>query len=242
MAETVARVTWCRGRLVHDDQKPILGRRERRGHQQEQQRGWCNSSQRNLLESVVGPVAPEQGCAIRRDKRTGRTLAVEDAEGVAWARCLTPPLLESPWGRAVPFWDPRVRAPENALNSAGAGRRLLDSPPCEARLGVSVEAAHAVRPQLGALLLLGLADTVQLDKQYLLLEFHPMDRRSSGARRADAGSNAGQRCCCANLAHEIKNPLGGIRGAAQLLEQELENAALREYTQVIVQEADGCVR
>ena len=41
-----------------------------------------------------------------------------------------------------------------------------------------------------------------------------------------------------NLAHEIKNPLGGIRGAAQLLEQELDKPALREYTQVIVQEAD----
>jgi two-component system nitrogen regulation sensor histidine kinase GlnL len=41
-----------------------------------------------------------------------------------------------------------------------------------------------------------------------------------------------------NLAHEIKNPLGGIRGAAQLLEQELEKPALFEYTQVIIQEAD----
>jgi two-component system nitrogen regulation sensor histidine kinase GlnL len=41
-----------------------------------------------------------------------------------------------------------------------------------------------------------------------------------------------------NLAHEIKNPLGGIRGAAQLLELELPDASLREYTQVIIKEAD----
>jgi len=45
-----------------------------------------------------------------------------------------------------------------------------------------------------------------------------------------------------NLAHEIKNPLGGIRGSAQLLDRELarmDNAAeLREYTQVIIGEAD----
>ncbi|HEX6703607.1 MAG TPA: nitrogen regulation protein NR(II) [Albitalea sp.] len=41
-----------------------------------------------------------------------------------------------------------------------------------------------------------------------------------------------------NLAHEIKNPLGGIRGAAQLLEMEVESKALTEYTQVIIQEAD----
>lgn len=41
-----------------------------------------------------------------------------------------------------------------------------------------------------------------------------------------------------NLAHEIKNPLGGIRGAAQLLERELPRESLREYTQVIIKEAD----
>jgi two-component system nitrogen regulation sensor histidine kinase GlnL len=41
-----------------------------------------------------------------------------------------------------------------------------------------------------------------------------------------------------NLAHEIKNPLGGIRGAAQLLERELGAPHLSEYTQVIIGEAD----
>ncbi|TAL52278.1 nitrogen regulation protein NR(II) [Pandoraea sp.] len=41
-----------------------------------------------------------------------------------------------------------------------------------------------------------------------------------------------------NLAHEIKNPLGGIRGAAQLLEFELVQRELREYTQVIIKESD----
>jgi len=41
-----------------------------------------------------------------------------------------------------------------------------------------------------------------------------------------------------NLAHEIKNPLGGIRGAAQLLQMELGSKELIEYTQVIIHEAD----
>jgi two-component system, NtrC family, nitrogen regulation sensor histidine kinase GlnL len=40
------------------------------------------------------------------------------------------------------------------------------------------------------------------------------------------------------LAHEIKNPLGGLRGAAQLLEQELPDPGLREYTRIIIDEAD----
>lgn len=41
-----------------------------------------------------------------------------------------------------------------------------------------------------------------------------------------------------NLAHEIKNPLGGMRGAAQLLAMELDNPELGEYTQVIIHEVD----
>mgnify|MGYP000816751191 FL=1 len=41
-----------------------------------------------------------------------------------------------------------------------------------------------------------------------------------------------------NLAHEIKNPLGGIRGAAQLLEGELHDPENKEFTEVIISEAD----
>ncbi|MEM7017764.1 MAG: nitrogen regulation protein NR(II), partial [Pseudomonadota bacterium] len=40
------------------------------------------------------------------------------------------------------------------------------------------------------------------------------------------------------LAHEIKNPLGGLRGAAQLLARELPDAELHEYTDIIIEEAD----
>jgi len=47
-----------------------------------------------------------------------------------------------------------------------------------------------------------------------------------------------QRESLRNLAHEVKNPLGGLRGAAQLLDAELGDDALREYTQVIIAEAD----
>src|ERR1700722_3602584 len=48
----------------------------------------------------------------------------------------------------------------------------------------------------------------------------------------------GSRLMVRQLAHEIKNPLGGWRGAAQLLERELLDPALREYTRVIISEAD----
>jgi two-component system, NtrC family, nitrogen regulation sensor histidine kinase GlnL len=48
----------------------------------------------------------------------------------------------------------------------------------------------------------------------------------------------GSRLMIRQLAHEIKNPLGGVRGAAQLLERELLDPALKEYTRVIISEAD----
>ena len=48
----------------------------------------------------------------------------------------------------------------------------------------------------------------------------------------------GNRLMIRQLAHEIKNPLGGLRGAAQLLERELPDAALREYTTIIINESD----
>ncbi|MEK7811765.1 MAG: nitrogen regulation protein NR(II) [Pseudomonadota bacterium] len=80
---------------------------------------------------------------------------------------------------------------------------------------------------------------INLDQFALLLEFHTIDRPLKMAREEQMlDQTQANRMLLRNLAHEIKNPLGGIRGAAQLLEQELEKPALREYTQVVIQEAD----
>jgi two-component system nitrogen regulation sensor histidine kinase GlnL len=62
---------------------------------------------------------------------------------------------------------------------------------------------------------------------------HRHDREERALEQATAA-----RELIANLAHEIKNPLGGIRGAAQLLEMEIAERSLGEYTQVIIKEAD----
>lgn len=73
----------------------------------------------------------------------------------------------------------------------------------------------------------------------LLLEFRPIDTQLRTAREERlAEQQQANRELIRNLAHEIKNPLGGIRGSAQLLERELNNPQLREYTQVIIKEAD----
>jgi len=73
----------------------------------------------------------------------------------------------------------------------------------------------------------------------LLLEFRPIDQQLKAVREErEAVQQQANRELIRNLAHEIKNPLGGIRGSAQLLDRELDNPALKEYTQVIIHEAD----
>jgi len=73
----------------------------------------------------------------------------------------------------------------------------------------------------------------------LLVELWPIDQQIKATREERLlEQQLANRELIRNLAHEIKNPLGGIRGAAQLLEHELNNPGLREYTQVIIKEAD----
>lgn len=73
----------------------------------------------------------------------------------------------------------------------------------------------------------------------VLLEIKPIDRlqRISREDALYAQQNA-TRDLLRGLAHEIKNPLGGLRGAAQLLDKELTSDDQKEYTRVIIDEAD----
>lgn len=73
----------------------------------------------------------------------------------------------------------------------------------------------------------------------LLLELRQVDWRLRISREEHIlAQHHTTRALVRNLAHEIKNPLGGLRGAAQLLERELPDPALREYTSIIIGEAD----
>ncbi|HEX4151300.1 MAG TPA: nitrogen regulation protein NR(II) [Steroidobacteraceae bacterium] len=102
---------------------------------------------------------------------------------------------------------------ELAWPAPGSTDRILDCAVTETTVG-----AH------GACLLLEIEDITQ----------HKRLTREN-ALIAQLG---GSRLMVRQLAHEIKNPLGGLRGAAQLLERELLDPALREYTRVIISEAD----
>ena len=73
----------------------------------------------------------------------------------------------------------------------------------------------------------------------LVVELLPLEQQARQEREQRLAEQArAHKELFRNLAHEIKNPLGGLRGAAQLLEMEIGDRALREYTQVIIREAD----
>jgi two-component system, NtrC family, nitrogen regulation sensor histidine kinase GlnL len=84
--------------------------------------------------------------------------------------------------------------------------------------------ATPVRGERGPFVVLELIDTTQwrhIDREKALINQHDASRR-----------------VIYQLAHEIRNPLGGLRGAAQLLQRQLTTEDLREYTRVIIGEAD----
>ncbi len=73
----------------------------------------------------------------------------------------------------------------------------------------------------------------------IIVELLPLEQQARQEREDRlTGQAQANKELIRNLAHEIKNPLGGIRGAAQLLEMEIAEPGLTEYTQVIIREAD----
>ncbi|MGL5421222.1 MAG: nitrogen regulation protein NR(II) [Plesiomonas shigelloides] len=93
----------------------------------------------------------------------------------------------------------------------------------------------------------GKASIVELTAQHLhagaqhtvLVELHPLDtHRRLSQEQLQQSQQSAARELVRGLAHEIKNPLGGLRGAAQLLERALPDPALTEYTGMIIAQAD----
>ncbi|TCO82746.1 two-component system nitrogen regulation sensor histidine kinase GlnL [Plasticicumulans lactativorans] len=73
----------------------------------------------------------------------------------------------------------------------------------------------------------------------LLVELRQVDRQLRITREENLiAQQTTAQALVRNLAHEIKNPLGGLRGAAQLLEREFGEERLKEYTRIIIHEAD----
>ncbi len=83
---------------------------------------------------------------------------------------------------------------------------------------------------------------ILLNETYIMLELQELDRSYNISRKEMLISNHETTLgLVRGLGHEIKNPLGGIRGAAQLLAEELNDKELKDYTNVIIEEADRLV-
>ncbi len=116
--------------------------------------------------------------------------------------------------------------------------RLLDEARSRA-FGLRRQRLTLRRPLREALTVQAVATTLYLDETPLALELLEIEQQlkvSREERQIDIGDAS--RRLLRNLAHEIKNPLGGIRGAAQLLQTELRTPGEREYTGIIIGEAD----
>ena len=78
-----------------------------------------------------------------------------------------------------------------------------------------------------------------LSADELLLEVEPRDRLLRISREEALQTRQETiKVLARGLAHEVKNPLGGIRGAAQLLERDLDDPGLQEFTRIIIEEVD----
>jgi len=73
----------------------------------------------------------------------------------------------------------------------------------------------------------------------ILIEIRPLDRQAQYLRdQVSHLQKQASQFVARGMAHEIRNPLAGIRGAAQLLEREIKATSLKEYTDVIISEVD----
>ena len=124
---------------------------------------------------------------------------------------------------------------------------FADAPALEATLAEALAVHWSYRAQLVSyerpgrepLPLACVVTPLELAATPLLVELRPVQEQLRFEREERMlGQQELSRELIRNLAHEIKNPLGGLRGSAQLLERELDRPELREYTRVIIKEAD----
>ncbi|MFP5467053.1 MAG: nitrogen regulation protein NR(II) [Gammaproteobacteria bacterium] len=165
----------------------------------------------DLLATLVAVVSPDGGILFVN-------AALEDALGIS---------RRSMAGVSFPDWFTEPQQLVNALQGArGNEFAALRYDAWLKRLGHDPLQVHVVVAQTES-------------PAEVVVELLPLELQSRQEREERLIDQAqANKELIRNLAHEIKNPLGGIRGAAQLLQMELESQELIEYTQVIIHEAD----
>jgi two-component system nitrogen regulation sensor histidine kinase GlnL len=179
--------------------------------------------------------APAPDPAAIPDLLTTAILVVDERSEVAWLNQAAAALLATSQASARGRRLAALLADATAIDALLARSRESHEPLAlrgiplvpAARADLRYQADVTLTPLLAAMpggVLVEIADTTQ-----------PSRMTRDAALLVQQG---GSRAMARQLAHEIKNPLGGLRGAAQLLERELPTEELREYTRVIIGEAD----
>ena len=155
--------------------------------------------------------------------------------------------------RRVIFMNPAAEGLLDTSTHRGCGRDVLDLVPMGMNLqGALISAEEGATTTLREEVLRGplQAEAITVDCTVspidygtdgpcMIVELSQVDQVARMTRETTLQENQGAFSQVARaLAHEIKNPLGGIRGAAQLLDRELSDKDLREYTRIITHETD----
>lgn len=123
---------------------------------------------------------------------------------------------------AAPLHEHILRAIQNAQSHVTREGRIQLSNGQQITIDCAVTPLYEHNEVIGSLL-----EMNQVDRQLRIVRDAQILTQQENSQKVLQG-----------IAHEVKNPLGGIRGAAQLLEGEFENEELKEYTQIIISEAD----
>ncbi|WP_163558994.1 nitrogen regulation protein NR(II) [Halomonas sp. NO4] len=161
---------------------------------------------------------------------TTAVLLLDDALAVCWMNPAAEALLAVSLGRVTGTPLPALLPADDGMHEVLAKARDDGHPftQREVRLellgGAALTVDYTVTP---------------LSATELLVEMEPRDRLLRISREeALLNRQEAIKVLSRGLAHEVKNPLGGIRGAAQLLERDLDDPMLKEFTRVIIEEVD----
>jgi len=159
-------------------------------------------------------------------------LVVDSRDGVRWLNAAAADLLAIGPATARGRRFGSLLAPGDAIEALVARSRAGGEPLAMRGYEIAPAARSDARYQVDLCM-------TPLPDGSVLIEIADTTRQNRITRdTALLAQQGGSRVMARQLAHEIKNPLGGLRGAAQLLERELPNEELKEYTRVIIGEAD----
>lgn len=167
-------------------------------------------------------------------RQTSACMVVADAEGIIHF--------------CNPATEELLSISERQLKGTQIGDLFLDGDMSPQRIFDALHSSHTTYQRDARLLLISrewinadisISPFQSNEQEFLLIELHARDRQHHiGMDSNEYSQHLAANALIRGLGHEIKNPLGGLRGAAQLLAMELSDSDLNEYTEVIIKESD----